>query len=229
MSTITDWLMLVLTGVYVIATIVICNANLKSAKATRDQLSEMRHEHEENLRLSVMPYFEVNFKKFNPEIHESPAMFYSFTQHREEQDDEIVLPTNLNIKNIGMNLAGSIVVGVEYGDFRVRGGIINLTIHPGKESHLKFFNYVHLSEVDHDIFDPEKEAKLVLEFNDILGNHYSQAVQVWFRIYRRIKLSELGIQVDDEEDEEEKYYASIWRTLTYPPIFEGKASEVQYV
>lgn len=44
---ITDWLMLVITSVYVIATIFICIANFKSAKATREQVAEARRQYEE--------------------------------------------------------------------------------------------------------------------------------------------------------------------------------------
>ncbi len=41
MSTITDWLMVIITFVYVIATIFICYANFKSAKASKEELAEM--------------------------------------------------------------------------------------------------------------------------------------------------------------------------------------------
>lgn len=59
MSNITDWLMVIITGIYVIATIVICRANLSSARATQEQLIEMKREHDEDVRLSIMPYFEL--------------------------------------------------------------------------------------------------------------------------------------------------------------------------
>lgn len=42
MPTITDWLMVIITLVYVIATVFICIANLKSAKAAREQTEEMK-------------------------------------------------------------------------------------------------------------------------------------------------------------------------------------------
>ena len=47
---ITDWLMVVITAVYVIATIFICMANIKSAKATREQLAEAKRQYEEDHR-----------------------------------------------------------------------------------------------------------------------------------------------------------------------------------
>ena len=42
MPTITDWLMVIITLVYVVATVFICIANIKSAKAAREQTEEMK-------------------------------------------------------------------------------------------------------------------------------------------------------------------------------------------
>lgn len=42
MPTITDWLMVIITFIYVVATVFICIANLKSAKAAREQTEEMK-------------------------------------------------------------------------------------------------------------------------------------------------------------------------------------------
>lgn len=41
---ITDWLMVIITAIYVIATIFICAANVKSAKAAREQTEEMKRQ-----------------------------------------------------------------------------------------------------------------------------------------------------------------------------------------
>jgi len=57
MPTITDWLMVIITAIYVIATIAICWANIKSAKATREQVAESKRQFEETRRLDTMPYF----------------------------------------------------------------------------------------------------------------------------------------------------------------------------
>jgi len=50
MSNLTDWLMVIITAVYVVATIFICKANLKSAEATKEQLEESKRQFEENKR-----------------------------------------------------------------------------------------------------------------------------------------------------------------------------------
>lgn len=57
MPTITDWLMVVITGVYVIATIAICWANIKSASAAKAELEEMKKQYKEDNR----PLVEAEF------------------------------------------------------------------------------------------------------------------------------------------------------------------------
>lgn len=57
MPTITDWLMVLITAVYVIATIVICRANIKAADASRAQLDEMKRQYAEENR----PIIELEF------------------------------------------------------------------------------------------------------------------------------------------------------------------------
>lgn len=53
MPTITDWLMVVITFVYVVATIFICIANLRSAKATREQLAVSKRQYDEENRAFI--------------------------------------------------------------------------------------------------------------------------------------------------------------------------------
>lgn len=50
-------LMVVITAIYVLATILICRANIKSAAATREQVKEMKRQYEEEHR----PYISYQF------------------------------------------------------------------------------------------------------------------------------------------------------------------------
>lgn len=52
-----DWAMVIVTGIYVVATIFICWANIKSAKASKEQLCEMQRQYAEVNR----PIIEVEF------------------------------------------------------------------------------------------------------------------------------------------------------------------------
>lgn len=53
MPNLTDWLMVIITGVYVIATIFICVANIKSASASKAQLEEMKRQYKEESRARI--------------------------------------------------------------------------------------------------------------------------------------------------------------------------------
>ena len=57
MNSLTDWLMVVITCIYVVATIFICIYNYKSAKASKEQLAEMKKQYNEENR----PNIEVEF------------------------------------------------------------------------------------------------------------------------------------------------------------------------
>ena len=48
-----DWVMVIITGIYVIATILICCANIKSANATKEQLAEMQKQYAEANRPAI--------------------------------------------------------------------------------------------------------------------------------------------------------------------------------
>lgn len=50
-SSITDWLMVIITFVYVVATVIICVFNGKSAKAAREQLAEAQKQQSQNMAL----------------------------------------------------------------------------------------------------------------------------------------------------------------------------------
>lgn len=57
MPTVTDWLMVIITGIYVVATIAICWANIKSAKATREQVEESKKQYEDEHRAYITAEF----------------------------------------------------------------------------------------------------------------------------------------------------------------------------
>ena len=54
---ITDWIMVAITFVYVVATVFICYFNYQSAKATRKQLEEMKKQYKEENRPNIQVEF----------------------------------------------------------------------------------------------------------------------------------------------------------------------------
>lgn len=91
---ITDWLMVIITAVYVVATIFICRANIKSAEETRKQTEEMNRQFEESTRAFVTVtaetirsgltalHIENHGKRIANEVHISiPSNFISNMPH----------------------------------------------------------------------------------------------------------------------------------------------------
>ena len=55
-----EWIMVIITGIYVIATIIICWANIKSANASKEQLEEMQKQYAETNRPLIELEFQYN-------------------------------------------------------------------------------------------------------------------------------------------------------------------------
>lgn len=53
-----EWVMVWITLVYVVATIFICWANFKTARASKEQLEASKKEHDESLRIEIMPFLQ---------------------------------------------------------------------------------------------------------------------------------------------------------------------------
>ena len=51
-----------ITAVYVIATILICRANIRAANATREQVEESKRQFEETQRLQIMPFLQIEIR-----------------------------------------------------------------------------------------------------------------------------------------------------------------------
>lgn len=194
MSNITDWLMVIITGIYVIATIVICRANLSSARATQEQLIEMKREHDEDVRLSIMPYFELSFNEFDEKKHELSWTAYTFSKVHTAKSPPGYTCTRsyLNLKNVGKNLATSISIEVEYADIKEKRWLGNTTIYPGVENHIMVISEVPPSDLSGTDLKDLKFAKINLRFNDIRGNHYLQTAALAFKIYSSSTLLSMG-------------------------------------
>lgn len=57
-----DWVMVIITGIYVIATIFICWANIKAANASKEQLIEIQKQFAETNRPIIELEFHYNRK-----------------------------------------------------------------------------------------------------------------------------------------------------------------------
>ena len=93
-----EWTMVIITGIYVVATVFICWANFKSANASKEQLKEMQKQYAETNR----PLIEIEF-------HYSRRTWYlaRFVNHG-----------NLTAQHVRINLNQSFIDSLPEESFR---------------------------------------------------------------------------------------------------------------
>ncbi len=175
MPTITDWLMVFVTIVYVIATIFICIANIRSAKASQAQLSEMRHEYEENQRIGVMPYLNIYKCREAVSIQGETSCWLT------EPDTKNILKTTVvfQIINHGPGIAVDVKYewkNVEYS--RNYGYVESLSIGGARYLKVTFYAHKH-GKVDYMGYET---ATINIFFRDLLGNQYLQTAHISFDV-----------------------------------------------
>ena len=172
MPTITDWLMVAITAVYVVATIFICYANLSSAKATREQVAESKRQFEETRRLEIMPY--LQFESYTGSIQ------------REFKKERLVLATEdfsgatiqitFAIKNVGRGAAREITwIWKNFNNSFDKGNFPIRAVQNGEKQFLIFSFGVPKNTYDVNI------ARVELNFKDLLDNAYTQIVEFRFK------------------------------------------------
>lgn len=95
-------LMVIITFVYVVATCFICGANLKSAQASKEQLTVMKQEHEETIRFQIIPFLQIE------ETMEHGFQFGLDLPLANEENSDCSMNNIVRIKNIGNGAATNI-------------------------------------------------------------------------------------------------------------------------
>ena len=168
MPTITDWIMVGITAVYVAATIIISLANMKSAKATREQLTESKRQYDDKKRLEVMPYIQVENNggslsdyRLSLDLKQGPLFF-----------TKCVL--GISMKNVGFGAAKAITYSY-YSDNCSRnienGPFVFQALIPGEN---KTVTLDFRCPPDHS---EDMTVKIVLHYSDLLENKYDQTIE----------------------------------------------------
>ena len=127
MPTITDWIMVVITIVYVIATIFICRANIKSAKAAQKQTEEMQRQfyatNRPNISVEVVylkrAFWVLRFTNngtqtaFNAKI----VLDDTFISSVEDEIQPILKENNGRVRTLGVNQSYDLYFGTN--EFRI--------------------------------------------------------------------------------------------------------------
>ena len=175
MPSVTDWLMVGITAIYVVATIIISLANINSAKATREQVEESKRQYEDKKRLEIMPY--IQFEKSNS--LENYKLGFALDSG-ENLNGKYVL--NTRMKNIGMGTAKDITYSYQWDNCTKsydHGPFTVQSLSSGESQVLMMeFSYSSNSV-------EEKTAGIILRYKDLLGNQYLQQLTFKFLLKKR--------------------------------------------
>lgn len=179
MPLITDWLMVGITLVYVIATIVICSANITSAKGAKDQLDESRRQYEEGKRLENMPFLHFEICQFEKAKIFGDMMDFMLGLKIMEmnKDDEVqTIEKRIIIKNVGKGTAKDIyyvwnnmTASYKRDDLRFR------VLQPGENKKGMIVLYYHSN------MENFPEVSVDMRYKDLLNNCYEQRMTFVFQ------------------------------------------------
>ncbi len=161
-------LMVLVTTIYVIATINISNANIKSAEATREQITESKQQFEETQRLQAMPYLQMSFT----DTEVSDVVPCLFVEMRESKEDFTSTQALFSLKNIGLGIAHHTSIKVTT-NYRKDDGFpaFDIVMPPNCEKSI----YVRFNVEKYEGRLGRREDIYVhFQYDDLLGNTYQQ-------------------------------------------------------
>ena len=165
-----DWLMVVITAIYVIATIEICRANIQSAEASKKQLDESREQFEETKRLNLLPCFDIHFEKM-------PSSGYLMTLDVTDNDsgDFTSNTKQVQLKNVGSGIAKNISC-IYYSDAIEIRECFNVPLLPIGD--LYNINIMFCAKTGGLERKENTKAYFNIQFEDILDNKYNQTLEL---------------------------------------------------
>lgn len=171
-----DWLMVIITTVYVIATIFICIANFRSAKATRDQIAESQRQFDESRRLQVMPSFQITVRRANRELVRSDICLILASEVGEMDGVFFASSLELSICNVGFGSATGIsYLWFDTADYSNCGRFPINSLCSQEEDSVLIDIEIPESKYRKTIGKHYK-PKIILQFKDLLGNEYKQEI-----------------------------------------------------
>lgn len=165
-----DSIMVVITFIYVIATIEICRANIQSAEASKKQLDESREQFEETKRLNLLPCFDIHFEKM-------PSSGYLMTLDVTDNDsgDFTSNTKQVQLKNVGSGIAKNISC-IYYSDAIEIRECFNVPLLPIGD--LYNINIMFCAKTGGLEQKENTKAYFNIQFEDILDNKYNQILEL---------------------------------------------------
>ena len=165
---ITDWLMVGITVVYVIATVFICWANFSSARASKAQVEESKKQYEETKRLQMMPYIHCDFEITRVDDG-LPLQIVS------DCNSTVTHGRNFIFKNIGLGSAKEITYKWNNLTASYDGeGFVFQSLQNGEQQKVSILFDVPRTQTE------DFTVSIDLYFKDLLDNSYMQKIEFFF-------------------------------------------------
>ena len=173
-GSITDWLMVVITFVYVVATIFICVANIQSAKASKKQTEEMQRQfyavNRPNISVEVV-YIKKSFWALRFTNNGTQTAFNAkiilddkFINSTEEKIQPILRENNGRVRTLGVNQTYDLYFGTnEYRALTPKVNITGKIIYKGCDSSIYSEDFEIETENYATFFSVKSEAEELLE------------------------------------------------------------------
>ena len=183
-TNITDWIMVAITAIYVIATIVICVFNYKTAKAANLQIQESKRQFDETRRLQIMPYLQVTINtKKDGEIW-NPVSEAWFIISDSDKDNTVRSDYYITFENIGLGMLHHTKIlwnsKSKHNDGYPAKDIVMAINSPWRITGAFF---AERAESDDPIKSKRIDCSIDVTYEDLIGNSYSQKVEMWFYIH----------------------------------------------
>ena len=165
---VTDWIMVAITTIYVIATICIMRSNKESAEASKEQLQESKLQFDEMRRLGNMPFLQL---ELNRKIDRSVECILELPTEKEHHGN---LLSHIGVlRNIGNGTAMNIVYSwrcKEKGITNADALSVNAIRYGDSYKVELLMDKIKVNEVVNGI--------LTFSFQDLIGNEYEQKMYI---------------------------------------------------
>ena len=203
MTHMTDWLMVCITALYLLATIAIFVVNFLSTKAMQNQLMQSKKQFEESQRLQVMPFLQVNIE--DRKQGENGELVFPFADynvsyswpHEKHFKGYYIFPLEdfmkgwvyISIKNAGLGLIHNTTIDWDLCLFNHERTCEDIIILPNSEwgINVRFLgDPLEEEEIkQHCCGDGNNFLEhnfINIQYDDLLGNRYEQSIDVYLRM-----------------------------------------------
>ena len=184
MPNITDWIMVAITAIYVIATIVICVFNYKTAKAANLQIQESKRQFDETRRLQIMPYLQVTITPKIDGENRNPVPEAWFIISDSDKDNTVRSDYYISFENVGLGMLHHTKIlwnsQSKYSDGYPAKDIVMAGSSPWRITGAFF---AERAESDEPFKSKRIDCSIDVTYEDLIGNSYSQKVEMVFLIH----------------------------------------------